>query len=373
MFEDYTYERLMEDVLKNAPEGIDTRQGSIFYDAVSGIMLKVAKLYTDLDLVAEMTTVATAKGNALDVKAGEYGITRLAATKAKYRVTFEGVMPQLGERFFADGHYFVLKEDTAAGVYYLEAEIAGISENEIYSGTPAVPVNTIEGLTSATFGMVYENGTDDEEDESLRTRVQEKIAGPAENGNKQHYKTWCESINGVGRARIFPLWNGPNTVKAVLIDSTGQPCGASKIAEVQNYIDPATKGYTTTVDGMTYTVGDGLGEGVANLGAHFTATGAIPLTINVSFLAELASGVTIDAAQAEAKEAIEEYFKGLVLDTTEATDIVVRVSAVGAILSGLRTILDYSELKLNGGSKNISPGEDGVPVIGEVTMSEILR
>ena len=36
MFEDYTYELLMEDVLNNAPEGIDTRQGSVFYDAVPG-------------------------------------------------------------------------------------------------------------------------------------------------------------------------------------------------------------------------------------------------------------------------------------------------------------------------------------------------
>ena len=30
MFEGYTYERLLEEVLNNAPEEIDTRQGSIF-------------------------------------------------------------------------------------------------------------------------------------------------------------------------------------------------------------------------------------------------------------------------------------------------------------------------------------------------------
>lgn len=371
MFEDYTYERLLEDVLNNAPEDIDTRQGSIFYDAVSGPLLKIAKLYTDLDLIVEMVSVVTATGEALDARAGEYGITRLVATRAKYRVTFEGVMPQTGERFYTDGQYFVLRdgEENGQPIYYLEAEAAGIGGNDIYKGTPAVPVNNIEGLTSATFGAIYENGSNEEDDESLRTRVQEKIAGPAENGNKQHYKTWCESIDGVGRARIFPLWNGPNTVKAVLLDGEGQPCSPSKIAEVQNYIDPATKGYTATVDGRTYTVGDGLGEGVANLGAHFTAAGAIPLTINVSFKAELASGATPDAAQQEATEGIEAYFKGLVLDTAEAADIVVRVSAVGAILSGLQTILDYSDLKLNGAAVNISPGEDGVPVIGEVIVS----
>ena len=37
MFEEKTYESLMQDILDNAPGDIDTRPGSIFYDAVSGI------------------------------------------------------------------------------------------------------------------------------------------------------------------------------------------------------------------------------------------------------------------------------------------------------------------------------------------------
>lgn len=368
MFEDYTYERLLEDVLNSAPEEIDTRPGSIFYDAVSGPLLKVAKLYTDLDLIVELTSVATATGEALDVKASEYGVTRSGATKSKYYVTFEGVTPLTGERFYTNGKYFSLREDAEKKIYYLEAEKAGSGGNEIYSGTPAIPVNTIEGLHSATFKGIYENGNDEEEDENLRTRVQEKIAGPAENGNKQHYKTWCESREGVGRARIFSLWNGPNTVKGVLIDLTGKPCGAATVDEVQAYIDPALKGYTVTVGDRIYVVGDGLGGGVANLGAHFTATGAVPLVINVNFKAELSSGATKEAAEQEAKEAIEEYLKELVLTTVEATDIVIRISSIGAILSGLHNVLDYSNLRLNGEAHNITPGEDDVPIAGEVSV-----
>lgn len=368
MFEDYTYERLLEDVLNNAPEGIDTRQGSIFYDAVSGVLLKVAKLYTDLDLIVEMTTVATATGDALDTRAAEYGVHRLAATRAKYRAIFDGTTPEPGERFYYDGAYFTLKLDEAEGLYYFEAEIPGESGNSVYAGTPAVPVNNIDGLISATFGTIYENGGDDEDDESLRTRVQEKIAGPAENGNRQHYKTWCESIDGVGRARIVPLWNGPNTVKGVLIDTVGKPCGAAKVAEVQKYIDPADKGMTATVGGKTYTVGDGLGNGKANIGAHFTAVGASPLEIVVTFEAELASGATKDAAEQEAGAAIEQYLKELVLEAEEGEKIIVRVSAIGAILSRLKTLVDYSDLRLNGDTHNITPGEDDVPVLGEVSV-----
>ncbi|MCD8364695.1 MAG: baseplate J/gp47 family protein [Clostridiales bacterium] len=368
MFEDYTYENLLEEVLDNAPDNIDTREGSIFYDSVSGILLIIAKLYTDLDLIMELCAIDTATGDALTSRASEYGITRKAATAAKYYVTFEGTTPDVGERFYYDGLYFVLCVDDD-GVYYLEAEEAGESGNTIYEGTAAVPVNTIEGLTSATFGELYEAGTDEEDDESLRTRVQEKIAGPAENGNKQHYKTWCESVDGVGMARIYPLWNGPNTVKAVLIDSTGHGCTDAKVAEVQEYIDPATKGYTAEVDDITYVVGDGLGEGVANLGAHFTAFGAIDYEINVSFTVELASGYTTDAVEEEASEAIEEYLKEMALEYDEADDIVVRLTSIGSIISGLSSVLDYSDLTINGDTQNITPGDNYVPVIGEVTVS----
>ena len=154
----------------------------------------------------------------------------------------------------------------------------------------------------------------------------------------------------------------------MLIDSVGKPCSSSKVAEVQEYIDPAKEGYTATVDGRVYVVGDGLGEGVANLGAHFTAAATASLTISVTFAAELASGATKDAAEQEAAEAIEKYLKELVLTAAEAADIVVRVSAVGAILSGLQYILDYSNLKLNGEAVNIRPGEDDTPVLGEVSI-----
>ena len=367
MFEDITYEKLLQDVLDNAPPGIDTRQGSIYYDSVAGVLLEIAKLYTDLDLIIQMTTVRTATGDALDTKAEEYGVYRLQATPAKYLAIFDGTIPQIGERFYYDLAYFSLQQaDT--GTLYFEAEEPGETGNGIYSGTPAVPVNYIEGLISATFGDIYEHGSDEEDDESFRERVLEKIAGPAENGNKQHYKTWCESIDGVGLARIVPLWNGENTVKGVLIDTTGQPLGEAKVKEVQDYIDPANKGMTAVVNGKTYVVGDGLGNGRANIGAHFTAVAASPLSITVSFKAELAQGSNLEAAKAEAAEAITNYFRELVFDSEDEDTVIVRVSAVGAILSGLKNLIDYSELSLNGGTSNVISGQDDVPVLGEVVV-----
>lgn len=369
MFEDMTFENLLEEVLDEAPDDIDTRQGSIFYDAVAAITLKIAKLYSDLGLVIDMTTVATATGDALDTKAGEYGITRHDPTPARYHVNFEGIVPKEGERFFTDLFFFTLRHDTENGIYYLEAEDAGTECNAVLSGTIALPVGDIEGLDSATFGAIYEYGADTESDEALRARVQSKISGPAENGNKEHYKLWCEEVDGIGRARIYPLWNGPNTVKAVLVDSNGNPCSKTKISEVQNYVDPATRGYTTTVDGKIYVVGDGLGEGRANIGAHFTAMSAQGLPVNISFTAEPAENYTAETIKPEVEKAVGEYLQKLCVNAKETIDVVVRLTTIGGILSDLSCIVDYSNLLLNGEAKNIVPGQDDVPMLGEVTVS----
>lgn len=369
MFEAYTYKALLDDVLANAPVGIDTRKGSIFYDAVSGIVLKIAKMYTDIDQVFQYIFISTASGEYLDMKASEYGIARLSATPAKYYFVYNGTSPSIGTRFFHNetGKYFTIGSED--GVLLLISEETGTACNDIPSGDLAVPVNTIEGLTSSSFGEPYGYGTDKELDDDLRIRIQEKIAGPAENGNKQHYKTWCESVDGVGLARITPLWNGPNTVKGVLISPLGLPCDPTIVAEVQEHIDPATKGLTAEVNGKTYIVGDGLGEGVANLGAHFTATAADSVDITVEFTAILASGRNSADAEIEVREAVTEYFKDLVMNTSAAADIVVRLTAIGAMIAGCSSVIDYSDLTLNGGTGNIFPGDDGVPIVAEVKVN----
>lgn len=372
MFESRTYEALLADVLARAPEGIDTRQGSVFFDAVSGPIMKIAKLYTDLDLVFLLVSLDTATGEYLDLKAGEHGIRRIAATRAQYLVTFEGASPIPGERFFYDGLYFTLRDGGDEIGLILEAEEPGTGSNDIVAGTPAIPVNSIEGLTSATFGTVITYGENDETDDSLRKRAKEKINGPAENGNKQHYKTWCESIDGVGIARILPLWNGPNTVKAVLISPEATACGSATVDAVQEYVDPATLGYTAKVGGVTYVVGDGLGEGVANIGAHFTAVSARELQINVTATVELQAEADIAAVTQEVKTALKAYLKDMVIRAEKALYVVVRISAIGAALSAVENIVDYQNLLVNGGTANITPGEDYIPVLGEVTLNVAL-
>jgi len=121
VFEAQTYDKVLEEILSRAPDGIDLRQGSIFYDAVAGIAFKIAKYYADLEQVFEMVFLVTATGDYLTLKAEEYAVYRQAAATAKYRIKYDGELPELGTRFFCSGQYFVLAQDDALGIY-IEAE-----------------------------------------------------------------------------------------------------------------------------------------------------------------------------------------------------------------------------------------------------------
>lgn len=371
MFEEKTYENLMRSVLNNAPTDIDTRQGSIFFDAVSGIMIKIAEFYTDLELIFSLSRVETATGEYLDCKASEYGIQRQSATNAQYYVEFTGTIPKAGERFFCNNLYFILKINSD-DILFLEAEEGGTEYNVIQPGAYAVPVDTIEGLTSAVFGTIRSYATDTENDESLRARVINKISGTGESGNKQHYKIWCESVDGVSKARIFPLWNGGNTVKAVLINAEGQPCSEAVTEAVQQFVDPDSFGKTVTIGMVKYKVGDGLGEGVAPIGAHFTAVPAFKKEIEISLKVEITDDTDINTVKSQIMDIITDYFKNLTLAGSDKTNSVVRINEITALITtNIPEIIDFSELTLNGSTSNITISPTFIPVLGGVDVEAV--
>ena len=374
MFEDRTYEAIIEECLANAPNGVDTRQGSIFFDAVSSAAIKIAQYYADLRTVFDLVFLPTAEGEYLDQKGSEFMVFRNPATSARYEFIWAGATEPLpGARFFADGLYFTLQRDPDPEIgLHLEAETTGSASNYILSGTPAIPVNNISGLTSASFGVLVEPGGDTESDDNFRERIQEKIAGPAENGNRQHYKTWCESIPGVARARIIPLFAGENTVMGVLIGMDGLPAAPTVVERVQEYIDPMTLGITVDVANETIPVGDGLGDGVANIGAHFAAVAPARVNIDVSFAAELRAGATLAQIKADAEVAVTAYLKELALTTPERLNVIVRISAITSFLYNIPGLLDYSDLTLNGVSSNIELTVRQIAALGEVSVSAIV-
>lgn len=372
MYEANTYDAVMRRMMSRMPDDVDTRVGSVSYILSGPAGWEVSELYRALDQVHALTALPTAPGDYLDTWGWTVGLTRRPALPAKYKFIYEGTPPAVGQRFFHDdsGLYFTAERDEDTDELFLQAEVPGATNDRIAPETKAVPVTTVQGLKVAQFGALIEPGVDTEPDSEYRMRVREKLAGPAENGNRQHYKTWCESVEGVGRAKIVSLFAGRNTVMGVLFDTEGKPAAQSVADRVQEYIDPITEGVTVEYNGETVVVGDGRGDGVANIGAHFLAVPGGSAYVTVEFTPTLRGAATIEMARAQAELAIGDYFRLMTLNSMDASGVVVRRHDIGAILMDLPAIADYDHLRLNGVRANIPVPLTDAPLLQEVIVHE---
>lgn len=333
---------------------VDTRQGSLYRDASAGHIVRIAKFFDNLRSISKIISLNTCTGEILDEYMKMRGLVRnpLKATPAKYHVNFTGTTPPVGSVMTCAGHFFSLKKEEEELI--LVSEELGTDMNNLLEGELVIPETDVDGLISATLGKIAIPALNIESDDSARRRLHNRMSGPDENGNKSHIRTWCESVEGVGRARVIPLWKGDNTVAAVIISKDGDVPTKEIIDNVQGYLDPGATG---------------MGEGMATIGQFFTALSAQPVEINVSVTVTKSSSTSYSEIQESFKRELTEYLKSIATIGEFSEDVKVRYNRVGAILSNMETVVDYENLLVNEGTENVSFNIYQIPVIGEVTVN----
>ncbi|WP_339251547.1 baseplate J/gp47 family protein [Paenibacillus sp. FSL P2-0136] len=350
MYEDQTYEALLERMLDRVPEGLDKREGSIIYDALAPAAAEMAQMYLELEVSNNLFFPDTADGEYLERTIAWTGLKRQPAGKAQLGARFytSGEQPldiPLGSRFSLGLLHYSAAEKLAPGTYRLESETAGAEGNQ-YSGA-LLPIDYIPGLARGEITGLLVPGTDAEPDEALRQRYFGSARRPATSGNKYHYMEWAQQIQGVGGARVFPLWAGPKTVKVVIVNAEHQPASPLLVSQVQQFIDPAP----------------GLGEGQAPVGAVVTVESATGRTISVTAKVTLAAGYALQPVIQAFTALLEKYRKEKAFAASYISQ-----SVIGALLLNTEGVVDYSGLKLNGGTANIPLLETEVPLFGNVVL-----
>lgn len=353
--DDITEEFLRDECVDMGDElGVDTRQGSIYRDASEGHIIRTAKFFSDLRQVKEIISLKTCTGDVLDEKMSERGLRRnpSEATPAKYYVTFVGdAVPVMGSIMSCEDYMFEL--DMVGDKYVIVSQDVGTEMNNLVPGTAVIPDIDIPGLVSATLGELAVPAIDIEDDDSARERLENRLSGPDENGNKSQVKTWCESVEGVGCARIIPQWDGPTTVKGVIVGSNGDVPEKAVVNAVQEYVDPGATG---------------MGEGVATIGQFFTAVAVEAVTVKVTVSVLKKNEAAYSGIQEEFSEALSEYITKLALEDYSG-GMAVRIAHVGALLDAIEDVVDYDNLKLNGVDENITFSIYQIPVLGEVVVN----
>jgi Uncharacterized homolog of phage Mu protein gp47 len=357
MIEMPTYQTIlmrMIERVKQADSNLDTREGSVIFNALAPAAVELVNMYIQLNTILNETYADTATREYLIKRVSEFGIVPYPATNAIVQGEFNMNVP-IGSRFSLQNTElnYVVVERISTGIYRLQCETPGSVANDRFGRL--IPIDFIAGLTTARLTQLLIPGEDVEETEHLRQRFFDSLDSTAFGGNIKDYKEHVTALQGVGGVKVHPVWNGGGTVKLVIIDSDYNPPTQALIASVQTAIDP--------------TQNQGLGYGIAPIGHVVTVTGVSSTTINIVINLTLESGWTWDDIKPFAETAIDDYFTELASqwDNTEVT--VVRISNIEVRLLALQGVIDVYDTTLNGQAQNMILGSDYIPIRGTLNVA----
>lgn len=344
MYEEMTYDNIMEAMFARLPDSLDKREGSIIYDATAAVSYQLAAMYFQLGNFADLVLPDTSAGEYLTRMVEAFGLTRKAATKAVRQGIFDKELPT-GTRFSTSGDAVLIfavsdliSSENSTFIYELVCETAGKGGNEC-SGV-LLPVEYINGLGRAELGGIVTAGTDEEDDESLRERLFAKVQLPSTSGNANDYYNWAMACAGIGAAKVFPLADGPGTVKVVVASEEKTAVEETLIKKVADYI-----------------------ETMRPIGATVAVTSARELTVSVTAKVKLTSETTLAKAQSTFQNLVASYLQGNAFQAEY-----ISLARIGSLLMDVTGVEDFSDLQLNGTAANITLEDEEIAVCGAVRL-----
>lgn len=348
-------DEIQNEMLAEVSDDYEKTKGYFLWDILKAIAICIKSLLENLQAVAGTLDVENLSGDSLERFIYQRtGIERRQATYSEGIVTVKGNgTVTKGDFFETEGFIrFTAIETvvvTGEANVIVQAVDAGTSGNVPANTIIKMPV-TIPGISECTNKEATSEGYAEEADEDLKLRYYDRLRIPATSGNIYHYKQWAKEVPGVGDAKVFPLWNGNNTVKVVIIDQERKPASEELVSDVQNYIDP----------GIT-----GTGAGEAPIGAFCTVESATGKDINISVKIVLAAGYDSTVVKKSIEEKVEGYLKEIAFVKNYLS-----YAVIGATILDVEGVLDYESLTINDVTSNIECGDTEVMILRGVVLIE---
>lgn len=367
IFDENTFENVLERNLDRISDEFDKREGSVIYDAIAPMAIEISLLYSYLDFLFKNAFGDTANRYWLIERAKERGIEPYNATKAVIIGRFDAKL-NIGDRFFIDDIYYTVsklqKEEKGMFFYELICNEKGRVGN--LKGGKLTPTRTIRNLNLAEIYKLAILGEDEEGTEDFRQRYFETIKSIAYGGNIDDYRKKVKDIDGVGLVKVIPVWNGGGTVKLIITDPEFKEPTSELISKVQEIIDPIPFHQK--------------GVGIAPIGHYVTVVGAKLKKINITCEILKSRDSNLEEIKREVKSNIEEYFKGQreKWGTYEKVDSIIyvendiRLAKITSIVLNVADVIDYKTIKFTDTDKKIFElSEDELPVLGDVIVTEV--
>ena len=292
--------------------------------------------------VLDQSFPQTAQGVYLDYHAQMRGIARTEATKAVGTLRFSVEQAAATALTVAAGTVCMTADAVlAAGELSVdvmaEALEPGRSGNAA-TGTIQILTACPVGITGCTNPAPFTGGSDQEDDESLRSRILESYQRLPNGANAAWYEQTAMGHSGVAAARAVGRARGIGTVDVYIATEAGLP-GAELLQEVQADLQERRE---IAVD----------------------VQAKAPAAVEIDVSAELAvrEGAEFSAVKAAAEQALAGFFSGRRLGKA------VLLAELGDLLYHVEGVENY---RLSAPTADLAADDAKLPVLGTVTITEM--
>lgn len=382
MFENMTYENILESMLKNVPSDVDKREGSVIFDTLSPAALELANAYIYLDIVLNNAFADTAEREYLILRAKERGIAPYEATRAvlKLEVTYTGTSENVkpGDRFGLDGMTYIVTEqmvnetgstittypfgddpqdsdpgNTIYGQWKVQCERAGREGNTRFGDV--LPLQSISDLASARITELLIPGEDTEGTEEFRERYFEAVNNEAFGGNRADYRQKVKSIEGVGQVKVYRAPEGGGTVKVIITDSENKKPSTELVNQVKEILDPEKY--------------EGLGYGEAPVGHCVNVQGVFTYDVDINVQWQCESGVNV--SEKRIADVINEYLTDVNAQWESKDNLTVYAAQVIARILDIEGVVDVTSIYFNDNDQKLNAEDDDIFVLNTLNGKEL--
>lgn len=401
MYEDQTYDIILERMMNRVSDKIDKRPSSPVYDLHSSTAIEFQILYIELEYLIKNSYGDTAAREFLILLAKDRGLSPEPATKAILQGEFTPTNINVtGKRFNIGEINYVVTEQITPGTYKVQCETEGVVGNQ-YLGD-MIPMEYIDGLQTASLTSVLIPGEDEEDTEVFRQRYFDSFNEQSFGGNHADYMAKVKGIEGVGSCKVKRVWNGdikptemiPSAAVQSWFKTFIQTAGLNQ--EVKDWLsvvynaallkkltvggtvhivitdsDDYGEASSTLVQSVQQTLDPeenaGEGYGLAPIGHVVSVASALPVSIEVKTTVTFEEGHNWSNTKAAIAEAVDAYFLELRKNWSETSQTIVRVSQIENRILGVDGVVDVTETKLNGTASNMTLTEFCIPKLGGVS------
>lgn len=228
------------------------------------------------------------------------------------------------------------------------AVTAGIISN-VAANTICIMAKPDKNISSITNAEAITGGAERESDDDYYDRIAAEYANSMTYlGNDSDYIRWAKEA-GAGDCIVVSAFNGPGTVKLVLVDRNGEPANETLINTVYNYIvspNDRTKRLLPTAC------------------AELSCVAAT--TINIDYTC---TGLLLD--ETTDIEQFKTDFRAAVMAVYDSakTESILRYNDVRPLISAISGVEDFDTFTMNGKTENIRLAQDEYPQTGTLDIS----